>query len=287
MSEFGERVVAGMAGGVIVAGIAVVVMLGRATSPRLIRTNVFGRSVPAILGLPVALGALAVAATRWVLGSGAEARAGAAVAVIVLVTSAGGLVDDLRGEEGERGFSGHLRAAARGRVTGGLVKVVTGGVAGLIAGVIAADGWAVLEVALTVALVANLVNLLDRAPGRAAKAWLLGAVPVALWGAEVWIVAAAGMLGALLVCLPVDLGERAMLGDAGANPLGGVLGLGLAASFDRPGRIVVIVVAALLNVASERWSFSRAIEGTAPLRWLDRLGRSPGPLGGPGGRSEA
>lgn len=285
MSEFGERIVAGMAAGVVVAGIGVVMMLGRATSPRLIRTNVAGRSVPAILGLPVALGALAVAFVRWVLGSGAEARAGAAVAVIVLVTWAAGLVDDLRGDEGERGFSGHLRAAVRGRVTGGVLKVVAGGVAGLIAGVIAADGWGVVEVALTVALVANLVNLLDRAPGRAAKVWLLGAVPIALWGAEVWIVAAAGMLGAVLVCLPVDLGERAMLGDAGANPLGGVLGLGLAASFDRPGRIVVIVVAALLNVASERWSFTRAIEATAPLRWLDRLGRRGGQTGEPPIRS--
>lgn len=279
MSEFGERVVAGMVAGVIVAGITVVVMLSRATSSRLIRTNVSGRSVPAILGLPVALGALAVAAVRSVLGGEVEARAGAVVAVIVLVTWAGGLVDDLRGDEDERGFSGHLRAAGRGRVTGGIVKVVAGGVAGLIAGLIAAEGWAVVEVALTVALVANLVNLLDRAPGRAAKVWLLGAVPLALWGAEFWIVAAAGMLGAVLVCLPVDLGERAMLGDAGANPLGGVLGLGLAASFDRPGRIVVIVVALLLNLASEKWSFSRAIAATAPLRWLDGLGRRPGAPG--------
>jgi UDP-GlcNAc:undecaprenyl-phosphate/decaprenyl-phosphate GlcNAc-1-phosphate transferase len=270
MSEFGERVVVGMAVGVIVAAAT---MMVRATPARLMRTNVSGRSIPAILGVPVALGALVVAAAHWIFGSGAEARAGAAVAVIVVISFSAGLFDDLRGEESERGFGGHLRAAAGGRVTGGVVKILGGGLAGLGAGFIAADGWAVLEVALAVALVANFVNLLDRAPGRAAKMWLVVALPLTLWGAELWAVAAAGMLGAVLVCLPVDLGERAMLGDAGSNPMGGVLGLGLAASLDRPGRIAVIVVALMLNIASEKWSFSRAIEAVPGLRWFDSLGR--------------
>jgi UDP-GlcNAc:undecaprenyl-phosphate GlcNAc-1-phosphate transferase len=277
MSEFGERVVAGMAIGVVTAAACIVGIGGRTISSRLMRTNVSGRSVPTILGLPVVVGSLAVAAIRWISGSEAEARAGAAVVAVVLITSAAGLFDDLRGDEGERGFGGHLRAAGRGRVTGGMVKMVAGGVAGLVAGLIAADGWAIVEVALAVALVANVINLLDRAPGRAAKLWLLVAIPLALWGSELWAVAAAGMLGAALVCLPVDLGERAMLGDVGANALGAVLGLGLAASLDRPGRIVVIVVALLLNLASERWSFSSAIDATPGLRWLDRLGRRDAP----------
>jgi UDP-GlcNAc:undecaprenyl-phosphate GlcNAc-1-phosphate transferase len=272
MSEFGERVVAGMATGMVAAALAVVA-IARSSPARLMRTNVSGRSIPAILGAPVAVGALVVAAARLILGSGAEARAGAAVAVIVVIAGAAGLYDDLRGDEGERGYTGHLGAAARGRVTGGMVKILAGGVAGVCAGLIVADEWAVIEVAFAVALVANVVNLLDRAPGRAAKVWLLVAIPLTLWGAEVWAVAAAGMLGAVLVCLPVDLGERAMLGDAGANPMGAVLGLGLAISFDRPGRIAVIVIALLLNLASERWSFSRAIDGTPVLRWFDALGR--------------
>ena len=273
MSEFGERVIAGMATGVVVGAVFVVVMMSRTTPVRLMRTNVSGRSIPAILGVPVGLGALTVAAAHWILGSGTAARAGAAVVAIVVIGFAAGLYDDLRGEESDRGFSGHLRAAAGGRVTGGVVKILGGGLAGLSAGLIAAEGWAILEVTLAVALVANVVNLLDRAPGRAAKVWLVVAIPLTFWGAEVWAVAAAGMLGAVLVCLPVDLGERAMLGDAGANPMGAVLGLGLAASFERPGRIAVIVIALLLNLASEKWSFSRAIDGTPGLRWFDSLGR--------------
>jgi hypothetical protein len=64
-----------------------------------------------------------------------------------------------------------------------------------------------------------------------------------------------------------------MLGDAGANPLGGVLGLGLATALDGRGRVVAVLVLVLLNGLSERYSFSRAIERTPVLRQLDLLGR--------------
>jgi hypothetical protein len=37
----------------------------------------------------------------------------------------------------------------------------------------------------------------------------------------------------------------------------------------------MLVVVAGLNLASERVSFSRVIDRTAPLRWLDGLGRLP------------
>jgi UDP-GlcNAc:undecaprenyl-phosphate GlcNAc-1-phosphate transferase len=73
--------------------------------------------------------------------------------------------------------------------------------------------------------------------------------------------------------LPADLSARGMLGDAGANPLGAVWGLGLAAATGTFGRIVTIAVLLVLNLASERWSFSAAIDRTPILSALDRLGR--------------
>ena len=64
-----------------------------------------------------------------------------------------------------------------------------------------------------------------------------------------------------------------MLGDAGANPLGAVLGLGLAVTFGFYLDLYAIVVLLALNLASERWSFSAFIARTPPLRWVDSLGR--------------
>ena len=64
-----------------------------------------------------------------------------------------------------------------------------------------------------------------------------------------------------------------MLGDAGANPVGAALGLGLALTLDRPGRIVAIAALVVLTAASEVWSFSSVIERTPGLRVLDAAGR--------------
>ena len=146
--------------------------------------------------------------------------------------------------------------------------------AALAAGVLTGAGWYVVEAAALIALSANLLNLLDRAPGRAAKVALLAAIPLVFLGAEQWVTAAGGLLGALVVCLVPDLRERAMLGDAGANPLGAGLGLALALSLDRPGRMIALALLVVVNLASERWSFSRRIQRVAWLRALDELGRT-------------
>ena len=63
-----------------------------------------------------------------------------------------------------------------------------------------------------------------------------------------------------------------MLGDAGANPLGGVLGLGLALSLDETWRLVAIGVLVLLNLASEKWSFSKLIERVRAAPGLRHVG---------------
>jgi UDP-N-acetylmuramyl pentapeptide phosphotransferase/UDP-N-acetylglucosamine-1-phosphate transferase len=123
-----------------------------------------------------------------------------------------------------------------------------------------------------VAGTANLVNLLDLRPGRAAKAASIAAA-AGLRGPAGGLVA--GPLGAALAVLPADLGEQVMLGDAGANALGALLGLRAAAVPSRPVRAGLLAVVTALTLASERISFTRVIEATPGLRELDRLGRRP------------
>ena len=275
-----EQAMAALGGAIAACALGGLVLREQLAHPRpeLVRTNVDGRPVPAVLGVALALGGLFGVGVVNLIDRFAEAdiaslRMDLAVMTVVFVLSVAGRFDDLRGDELPRGFRGHLAAARGGRLTGGLVKIGAGGVAGAVAGLSVSTGWGILETAVLVALTANLVNLLDRAPGRAAKVAIIAAVPLFSFGDAYWSVASAGMFATLLLCLPFDLGARAMLGDTGSNPLGGLLGLGLAVSLDRPGRLVAIGVLVLLNALSERFSFSRAIEASPPLKWLDMLGR--------------
>jgi UDP-GlcNAc:undecaprenyl-phosphate/decaprenyl-phosphate GlcNAc-1-phosphate transferase len=92
------------------------------------------------------------------------------------------------------------------------------------------------------------------------------------WGTGFGLIAAAA-LGAAVGVLPFDLLERAMLGDAGSNPLGVLAGAGLAVVLPTAGVVVAAVAAVLMQVAAETVTLSRAIEAVPPLRWFDRLGR--------------
>jgi UDP-N-acetylmuramyl pentapeptide phosphotransferase/UDP-N-acetylglucosamine-1-phosphate transferase len=237
------------------------------------RKNYAGRPVTLLGGA-----ALAVAATATsVLGAPAGLRAAAAVAGGVSAVVGG--YDDLAGvrpeQAGDKGLGGHLRALRAGRISAGAVKVAGIGAGAVAAAVLTRRDRVLLDGVLTAGLVAgtaNLVNLLDLRPGRAAKAVALGAA-AGLGGPAGGLVA--GPLGATLAVLPADLAERVMLGDCGANAAGALLGLRLAALPGRGARARLLAAVIGLTLVSEKVSFTRVIEATPVLRELDRLGRRP------------
>ena len=260
------------------------VLAGLANSS-LARVNYRKREVVAGLGLLLPIGLLAWAAPLAVAARvdplragrvGLLAPSGLAVVVAGLAFVVLGLVDDLIEDPGgRRGFKGHLRALVTGRLTGGGIKLLGGVLAGLLVASMATppdrSPWAVLLGGLVVASAANTANLLDLRPGRCAKVflplWVAGCVIDPGGGA--W---SAGLAGAALAALPFDLREQGMLGDAGANALGAVVGtLLLAGPMWLVWAAAVILLA--LQLASERVSFSRVIEGNRVLRAADRLGR--------------
>jgi UDP-N-acetylmuramyl pentapeptide phosphotransferase/UDP-N-acetylglucosamine-1-phosphate transferase len=112
-----------------------------------------------------------------------------------------------------------------------------------------------------------------------ASAVLAGTAPAP--GRLAGLAAVAAPAGAALALLPEDLGERAMLGDAGANALGAMLGAAAAQTLPRNARLCLLTGIVALTVASEKVSFTRVIEATPPLRWLDMLGRRPVALAAP------
>ena len=236
---------------------------------------------PAGVGLVLAaLVALAVAAPLYqFVDVGTLQPYFGMVATYVLGIAFLGLFDDLVGSAPgtPRGWRGHFRSLAGGRVSTGVVKAV-GAVA--LALLVAADpstgaGTYVLSV-LVLVLATNLFNLLDLRPGRACKAFVILGIGL-LAGAPslhpFWTVGL--FVGPILVWLPLDLREVGMLGDTGSNVIGAVAGVWLILTLSSTVALAIAAgVLALLNIYGEFRSISAFIERTPGFRQLDLLGRS-------------
>jgi UDP-GlcNAc:undecaprenyl-phosphate/decaprenyl-phosphate GlcNAc-1-phosphate transferase len=242
------------------------------------RTNHRGEPVTLLEGPAVALGAIAGALAQAGLAPGAGWRSGGAIAVAGAGAAAFGAYDDLAGSGDRRGFRGHIGALRHGEVTTGAVKLGGIGATGILSAVLA--GGSPADVVINTGLVAggaNLLNLFDLRPGRAIKVAVASGALITAGGALSCGPASrtAAPLAAGLALLPEDLGERAMLGDCGANAIGAMLGAAAAASLPRSARIALLAGIAGLTAASEKVSFTKVIERTPTLRWLDMLGRRP------------
>ncbi|HEX6450524.1 MAG TPA: hypothetical protein VF060_13805 [Trebonia sp.] len=204
-----------------------------------------------------------------------------------------------------------LVSAATLAVLRGAERPPAGGTGGRVAPPCAGGVWGgsipprqYVDVVINAGLIAggaNLLNLFDLRPGRAIKVAAASGVLLAATDAGDFkrsaafpggrppqtppienrgtpfrkTVVVAPTLGAALALLPDDLGERAMLGDGGANALGATLGAAAAATLPRPARAGLLAGITALTLASEKISFTKVIERTPPLRWLDMLGRRP------------
>lgn len=319
----------------VLAGWAVPALTMRLLSPSLgasdrVVTNYRGRAVHLGLGLVWvvwAVSLLTVSTAFDAVGGFVARDAGSVEAVLfdgpltmplyavpfMLVVAAAvfGLVDDVFGTPGDKGFRGHLRALAHGRLSTGGLKLLGIGLVSAVYAWHAATrgaeaegvtspwvriGWWVTAT-LVIALSANLVNLTDLRPGRALKTYSVlaigGGVAFALMVAEQYgayalqVGAPWGgtgvaltiactlivLLGPVAAVWGADLGEQGMLGDAGSNAMGAIAGYLFAGSLSLPWLAALAVVLLALNVLSERVSFSSVIDAVGPLRLVDRLGR--------------
>ena len=180
-----------------------------------------------------------------VLGGLAGVRRDAGVAAVAAI----GLADDLWSGN-ERGFKAHLAAGD----TTGILKL---------AGIPIVALWRTrsLSGAVLVAGTANFLNQLDTKPGRALKAYVAAAL------------ALDAPLALAVLLLPYDLRERVMLGDAGSNALGAMLGFKSVDRIHGWGRWAAVAGIVALNVAGERRSLGALIERTPYLSEIDRFGR--------------
>jgi UDP-N-acetylmuramyl pentapeptide phosphotransferase/UDP-N-acetylglucosamine-1-phosphate transferase len=253
-------------------------------SPVLQKENSRGHILPTSGGILIVLAVLVIEAGRAGLGALGVGESSdltierSEVLFAVFAFGLLGLIDDLLGDSSSRGFTGHVRALFRGEITTGFLKLFGGAAVAVV--LVATPGFAsgrrIIVDAVLIALAANLGNLLDRAPGRTLKAAAIAYVPLAiLLGDGVVGIAIAPAMGAAFGLMNDDLKERLMLGDAGANVVGAVLGLGVVLGRGEVTRITALVVLVIANVAAELVSFSSIIDRVRPLRWFDRLGQLP------------
>ena len=248
------------------------------------RENHRGLSIPTAVGLILPLAVLA-SETALQVGESLDwepnaVTDGPRASVLILALGLGllGLLDDLAGAGESGGFAGHLRALGHGRFTTGSLKLFGGAAVAIVAvqGPRSDSLGRVLLDAAVIALCANAANLFDRAPGRTLKVSLLAfLVLVVATGAPAELLGVAVVAGAAAGLLWPDLREQMMLGDVGANVLGGVIGLGVVIATAPTTRTIVLLGVLALNLASEAVSFSTVIDRVPPLRALDRAGRRP------------
>ncbi len=239
-----------------------------AGSPSWTRRNYRDREVSLLLGPAVAAGVI----SGTVIGvPGPRRGAVLAVAGAALV----GGYDDRYGDTHARGLGGHLQALAEGRVTTGLVKLAALTATATVSSRQRRRSW--FDTAVDTVLIAgsaNLVNLFDLRPGRAAKATAVAATVLRRTSRGPASAAAAVAAGASIAALPIDLPEHAMLGDCGAAALGASLGISATLRRSRLGRAAIAAAIVGLTLASERVSFSAVIEGHPLLDAIDRAGRA-------------
>lgn len=255
---------------------------GSIPTARVTRRNYRGVPVATGLGIAVVIGFAAgialVAFVRLVEPGAGSAAIALLVShpLLILVLGFGllGLFDDVAEQE-KRGWRSHLPDLAHGRLTPGTLKIVGGGILAFVVGSGSDSfGWAIVSTAI-IALMANLFNALDVRPGRAGKAFLVACVPLAILVPHLQVAVAAA-LGAVAGFLPSDLRERAMLGDAGSNAIGALVG-GAVLIADPAAwlKLSLLGLLIVLTIVAEGPTLSHWIDRIGPLRAADRAGRAP------------
>ncbi len=255
--------------------------------PSLERMNYRQRPVATAGGLAAFIGAALVLAiliaSGWVMHRGQLVHAGQQTATAFAILASFtllGFVDDVLGNGDDRGFRGHVRALRSGRLTTGALKMIGGAAIAILVSAVppGSIGKHVASAAL-IALGANTANLFDRAPLRCVKIATLAWLPIVILAAS--RIAVGDELYGSMIVVAIGVGsmwglasrearESLMLGDAGANALGAIVGYAAAATVGVVAQVVMVIALVALNVVSERTSFSAII---AKHRWLDAIDR--------------
>lgn len=245
----------------------------------LVRTNYAGRRIPTSAGLlflPISILGFVTDAFRVGIGEGGNPYT-YSFTILTCSMCFLGFLDDMVGSRSSRGFKGHLTSFFKGKATSGFAKASIGFFVSMAVSIhFSRNIGEVFLNTFLIALAANLFNLLDVMPGRALKVFLpsLAGLIALNWELGDFLVPQMLAIGGVALVLFVgDIKEWFMIGDSGSNVLGAVVGLGIVIGASFWWKLALMLIFFLLNLLSEKFSFSRIISGNRALNWLDNLGR--------------
>ncbi len=195
------------------------------------------------------------------------------VLMIPLLTFTG-LFDDILGDSSTKGLLGHTFALRKGEFSTGFLKALLAGVLGLLL------AWAnyknllimIIDIFLF-SLSVNTINLLDLRPSRAIKGFGLLLIIIATIAHFIKLHFILPTIIVLLLYIRGELDEVYMLGDTGANLLGGILGFYGVMVLHPIAKGILLILLFSMHLLSEFVSISKLIERTPWLYRLDMLGR--------------
>lgn len=212
-----------------------------------------------------------------------------------LLSGLGGVIDDIYGQQTQKGLKGHFKYFLYERkISTGILKIIFSFIAVIIFIFCIKNGFDE-EVALEsfiktnpliitpiIMLFTNFFNLLDLRPGRTAKTFLLFIylslllfLPILPYYLGVWGFIFFAFLGpviiSLLIYLPYDLSGKIMLGDAGSNFLGFIMGAIIVILYPLPLQIIWLIFLIVVHIYAEKYSISDLIESNKFLLFFDNL----------------
>lgn len=241
-----------------------------------LRVSAAGRGVERFGGLAASAGAAAAMGGAY----GVSVRQRLAAVGAALAAGACAAYDERgRGGRARGSFRARFKALGEGRPGVGGVRLLGIGAAGLAAGVLLKSRPLDQVLAgVVIAGAAHSVNLLDTAPGRAAKAVVAAGAPGLLRHGPGAVLAAAPV-GAAAAVLRDGIAQRTRLGHAGAHALGAALGAAIAVSNGRPGLALHAGAVVALTAAGDRISAHGRLWNAPGMGHVGSRGRGAHPFG--------
>ncbi|ACB85258.1 glycosyl transferase [Natranaerobius thermophilus] len=257
----------------LVTRVSLIVFKDILINANLVTKNFRGKCIPGKMGIVFPIIIVPIAVILFIMGL--DPLHILLMVFLLFSLAVMGLIDDFSLDQ-EKGLIGHIYLfLKKGSVSAGFLKALFGVKIGLLFSLIAAGefyGPILLIDVMIISLSANLVNLLDVKPGRAAK-WSL------IWGI-IFIVILDNNFELLIPLMAMltayamgDIQEHYMMGDTGANPIGGYLGGIAVLSFTLEEKLIYFGFLLTIHILTEFYSLSTIIKKSIVLSFIDELGR--------------